>query len=259
MGEFVNLEVVDGVGVIRLDRPPMNALSRQVVQELIEVGLQAGTSDEVRAAVIWGGESIFAAGADITEFTEADSAGILHYGKYLQDAFSALASLPVVTIAAINGFALGGGCELAMTADFRFAAEDSRLGQPEILLGIIPGAGGTQRLPRLVGTSKAKEIIYTGKFVSAQDALDMGLVDRVYPPAEVFDKAVEAAKRYAKGPLVALRAAKTAIDRGIESDIEGGLAIERAAFAALFATEDRKIGVESFLDKGPGKAEFVGR
>lgn len=259
MGEFVNLEVSDGVGVIRLDRPPMNALSRQLVEELAQAAIEAGISEKVGAVVIWGGESIFAAGADVKEFTEADSAAIFHYGQFLQGTFTALAEIPKVTIAAINGYALGGGCELAMTADFRFAAEDAQLGQPEILLGIIPGAGGTQRLPRLVGPAKAKELIYTGKFLSAQDALEIGLVDRVYPAAEVFEKAVGAARRYAKGPLVALKAAKLAIDRGLQTDINTGLAIERASFAALFATEDRKIGVQSFFEKGPGKAEFVGR
>lgn len=259
MGEFVRLEVSDGVGVIRLERPPMNALSRQLVQELSEVALEAGISEEVKSVVIWGGPAIFAAGADIGEFQERTAGGIFHYGKYLQEAFTLIAKMPKVVIAAINGYALGGGCELALTADFRFAAEDTQLGQPEILLGIIPGAGGTQRLPRLVGASRAKEIIYTGKFLKADEALQIGLVDRVFPAAEVFDKAVERAQRYAKGPLVALKAAKLAIDRGLETDIDTGLDIERASFATLFATEDREIGVKSFFEKGPGKADFVGR
>lgn len=259
MGEFVNLEISDGVGVIRLDRPPMNALSRQVVGEIAEVTRQANADPEVKAVVVWGGEKIFAAGADISEFTSAGSVGLFHYGKILQDAFSGIAELPKVTIAAINGFALGGGCELAMTCDFRFAGDDARLGQPEILLGIIPGAGGTQRMPRLVGVAKAKELIYTGKMIDAEEAQRIGLVDRVYPAPEVFDKAVEAAGRYAKGPLVALKAAKHSIDRGLESDIHTGLAIEQASFATLFSTEDARIGVQSFFEKGPGKAEFVGR
>ena len=259
MGEFVRLEVEDSVGVIRLDRPPMNALSRQLVMELAEVTTEAGSSEEVKAVVIWGGETIFAAGADIKEFTASDPAGIFHYGKYLQDTFSMLAQLPQVTIAAVNGYALGGGCELALTADFRFAAEDAQLGQPEILLGLIPGAGGTQRLPRLVGRSRAKELIFTGKPVKAEEALSIGLVDRVFPASDVFEKAMAAAARYAKGPLVALKTAKLAIDRGLETDIDSGLAIERGAFATLFATEDCRIGVESFFENGPGKAEFVGK
>jgi enoyl-CoA hydratase/carnithine racemase len=259
MGEFVRLERRDAVGVIRLERPPMNALSRQVVQELAEATLEAAANDEVKAVVVWGGEKIFAAGADIGEFTAASSGGVFHSGKYLQDAFSAIAELPKVTIAAVNGYALGGGCELSMTCDFRFAGQGASFGQPEILLGIIPGAGGTQRLPRLVGVSKAKELIYTGKMIDAEEAQRIGLVDRVYPDGEVFEKAVEAAARYAKGPLVALKAAKLSIDRGLEVDIDTGLAVERASFATLFSTEDVRIGVQSFFEKGPGKAEFVGR
>ena len=259
MGEFVKLEVTEGVGIIRLERPPMNALSRQVVQELGAVAIEAGVSEEIKAIVLTGGDKIFAAGADISEFVASDAAGIFHYGKYLQDTFTALSEMPKVTIAAINGYALGGGCELAMTTDFRFAADDAQLGQPEILLGIIPGAGGTQRLPRLVGLSRAKELVYTGKIISSEEALRIGLVDRVFPAADVFDKAMSAAKKYAQGPLVALKAAKLSIDRGMQTDINTGLSIERASFAALFATDDRKIGVESFFEKGPGKADFVGK
>jgi enoyl-CoA hydratase len=259
MGEFVNLEVSDGVGVIRLNRPPMNALSRQVVQELGEAAIEAGLNDDVRSVVIWGGEQVFAAGADINEFKQASAGGVFGSGKFLQDVFNALAEIPKVTIAAVNGYALGGGCELSLTCDFRYAGEGAHFGQPEILLGIIPGAGGTQRLPRLIGASKAKELIFTGKMVDAARALAIGLADRVYPDEEVFDKAVEAAARYAKGPLVALKAAKVSIDRGLEVDINSGLAIERGSFATLFSTEDVKIGVASFFEKGPGKAEFVGR
>lgn len=259
MGEFVNLEISDKVGVIRLDRPKMNAISRQVVQELAAAALEAANSPDVGAVVVWGGPRIFAAGADIGEFNESSSAGVFHSGKYLQDAFNALAELPKVTIAAVNGYALGGGCELAMTCDFRFAAEDANLGQPEILLGIIPGAGGTQRLPRLIGPSRAKELIFSGRMVSSKEALEIGLVDQVHPADQVFDKAVEEAKKYARGPLVALKAAKLSIDRGLEVDIDTGLAIERASFSTLFSTEDVRIGVKSFFEKGPGKAEFVGR
>ncbi|HVE77020.1 MAG TPA: enoyl-CoA hydratase/isomerase family protein [Actinomycetota bacterium] len=258
MGEFVRLEREGAVGVIRLERPPMNALSGKLVQELDEATREVTASGDIKAVVIWGGEKIFAAGADIKEFTSFTPAGVFDYGKTLQDAFSALAAIPKVTIAAINGFALGGGCELAMTADFRYAAEDAQLGQPEILLGIIPGAGGTQRLPRLVGRSRAKELIFTGRMIKSQEALEIGLVDRVYPAPEVFAKAVEAAQRFAAGPLVALKAAKLAIDRGLESDIDTGMAIERGAFATLFATKDAEQGVKSFIEKGPGKAEFKG-
>lgn len=257
MGEFVKLEASNGVGVIRLERPPMNAISRQVVVEITEIANEIGPSEEVKAVVIWGGEKIFAAGADIKEFTSQTAGGIFRYGQFLQRAFALLADLPQVTIAAVNGYALGGGCELAMTADFRFAAEDAVLGQPEIKLGIIPGAGGTQRMPRLVGSSRAKDIIFSGRFVKADEALAIGLVDQVHPPGQVFEKAMEAAQQYAKGPLVALKAAKLAIDRGLEVDIDSGMAIERAAFATLFATEDREIGVKAFIEKQEPK--FVGR
>jgi len=257
MGEFVNLEVTDGVGVLRLNRPPMNALSRQVVTEITEAAQQIATSEEVRALVIWGGEKIFAAGADIKEFTAQTAGGMLRYGQFLQRAFVMLAELPQVTIAAVNGYALGGGCELAMTADFRFAAEDAVFGQPEIKLGIIPGAGGTQRLPRLVGLSRAKDIIFSGRFVKADEALSIGLADQVHPGGEVFDRAMEAARGFAAGPLVALKAAKMTIDRGSDVDIDTGLTIERAVFATLFATEDREIGVKAFIEKQEPK--FTGR
>jgi enoyl-CoA hydratase/carnithine racemase len=176
-----------------------------------------------------------------------------------QDVFSRLENLPKVTIAAINGYALGGGCELTLACDFRVCAEDSRLGQPEILLGVIPGAGGTQRLPRLVGAGRAKDIIYSGRMVNADEALSIGLVNEVAPAAEVYSRAVALAERYAKGPAVALMAAKQAIQNGMQVDMANGLLIERQAFAGLFASEDQKIGMQSFIEKGPGKAEFVGR
>jgi enoyl-CoA hydratase/carnithine racemase len=259
MGEFVQLEVSDGVGVILVNRPPVNALSQQLVLELSEVANQAALDEQVRAVVLWGGEKIFSAGADIKELAASSPAGIFHYSKVLQDVFNAIAELPKVTIAAVNGHALGGGCELALTCDFRFAGEGLQIGQSEILLGIIPGAGGTQRLPRLVGRNKAKELIFTGRSVGAEEALRIGLVDQVHPPDRLRDEAVKEAGRYAKGPYVALKAAKLAIDRGLDAGIESGLAIERASFATLFATEDAKIGFQSFLEKRVGTAEFVGR
>jgi enoyl-CoA hydratase/carnithine racemase len=162
-------------------------------------------------------------------------------------------------VAAVTGFALGGGCELALCADFRVCAEDAKLGQPEILLGVIPGAGGTQRLPRLVGPAKAKDIIFSGRFVGAEEALRIGLVDRVVAAADVYAEARAMAARFVGGPSYALRAAKEAIDRGLECDLDGGLEIERLQFTGLFATEDRRIGMTSFVDEGPGKASFEGR
>jgi enoyl-CoA hydratase/carnithine racemase len=177
----------------------------------------------------------------------------------LQSAFTAVARIPKPVVAAITGYALGGGCELALCADVRFAADNAVLGQPEILLGIIPGAGGTQRLTRLVGPSKAKDLIFTGRFVKADEALAIGLVDRVVAPEAVYDEALAWAKQFAGAATFALRAAKETIDRGLETDLETGLEIERQQFAALFATEDRVIGMRSFVESGPGKAEFVGR
>jgi enoyl-CoA hydratase len=162
-------------------------------------------------------------------------------------------------IAAVTGYALGGGCEVALTADFRFAAEDAKFGQPEILLGIIPGAGGTQRLPRLVGPSKAKEMIYSGRFYGAAECKAMGLVDEVHPAAEVYERACAAAAGYAKGPGLALRAAKQVIDGGLEAGIDAGLLLERQAFYSLFATDDTAEGMASFVAHGPGKATFRNR
>ncbi|MFF0342198.1 enoyl-CoA hydratase/isomerase family protein [Kribbella sp. NPDC004875] len=258
MGEFVNLTVSDGVGTIRLDRPKMNALNVQVQEEIRAAALEATANDDVRAVVIYGGERVFAAGADIKEMADMSYADMAKRSGPLQSSLSAVAAIPKPTVAAITGYALGGGCELALCADYRIAADDAKLGQPEILLGIIPGAGGTQRLSRLVGPSKAKDLIYSGRFVEAEESLRIGLVDKVVPAAEVYDAAVAWASQFAKGAAMALRAAKEAIDSGLGVDLATGLEIERAQFAALFATEDRTIGMKSFVENGPGKAEFKG-
>ncbi|HWL64582.1 MAG TPA: enoyl-CoA hydratase-related protein [Actinomycetota bacterium] len=259
MGEFVNLEVADGVGTIRLSRGKLNPINAQVVQEINEAIEAAETDDNVRAVVVWGGENVFAAGADINEMEDRDTISMFRYISGLQDVFTRLEHLPVVTIAAINGFALGGGCELALACDLRICAEDSQLGQPEILLGIIPGAGGTQRLPRLIGVGRAKDLIYSGRFVKADEALTMGLVNKVVSAADVYSTAVKWAQRYASGPTVALLAAKQVIQNGIDTDMATGQLLERQAFAALFSSEDQKIGMKSFIEEGPGKAKFVGR
>jgi enoyl-CoA hydratase/carnithine racemase len=259
MGEFVRLEVDDGVGTIRLDRPPMNAINEQVTRELAEVAEEATGREDVGACVFWGGEKVFAAGADVKMMVDMTPADIRPVIQHLQEVFNAVEDLPVVTIAAITGFALGGGCELAMCADFRFAAEDARIGQPEILLGIIPGAGGTQRLPRLVGPARAKDIIYSGRQLGAEEALAIGLVDRVVAPEKVYQEALEEAHRYARGPRVALRAAKVAVNWGARADLRTGVALEREVFSDLFSTEDQKEGMRSFVEEGPGKAAFKGR
>ncbi len=260
MAEFVNLHVSDdGVGTIRLDRPPVNALNAQVSRELAGAVVEAGQDERVRSVIVWGGEKVFAAGADVKEMRELDAVKMYAYITEFQDVFTRLQRLPKITIAAIEGYALGGGCELALACDFRICADDSKLGQPEILLGVIPGAGGTQRLPRLVGPAKAKDMVFTGRTVRSQEALDIGLVDQVAPSGEVRVAAQKLGRRYAAGPSVALRSAKQAIDQGLEVDLDSGLSIERQAFAALFATEDQEAGMRSFVEHGPGKAEFQGR
>ncbi|MGW9453058.1 enoyl-CoA hydratase/isomerase family protein [Streptomyces sp. NPDC055632] len=252
----VNLEVAEGVGTIRLDRPPMNALDVATQDRLRELAQEATDRDDVRAVVLYGGEKVFAAGADIKEMQVMDHVAMVKRSRALQDAFTAVARIPKPVVAAITGYALGGGCELALCADYRIAADNAKLGQPEILLGLIPGAGGTQRLSRLVGPSRAKDLIFTGRMVKADEALSLGLVDRVVPAAEVYEQAHAWAAKLAQGPAVALRAAKEAVDQGLETDIDTGLAIERTWFAALFATEDRERGMRSFVEEGPGKAKF---
>ncbi|WP_110204945.1 enoyl-CoA hydratase/isomerase family protein [Nocardioides daejeonensis] len=259
MGEFVKFEVADGVATIRLDRPKMNALSRAVQEELRAAAKEATQRDDVKAVVLYGGERVFAAGADVKEMATMSHTDMVKESGDLQSAFTAIAQIPKPVVAAVTGYALGGGCELALCADVRFAADNATFGQPEILLGIIPGAGGTQRLSRLVGPSKAKDLIFTGRFVKADEALRIGLADQLFPADEVYDRAVEWARQFANAATYALRAAKESVDRGLEVDLVTGLEIERQQFAALFATEDRSIGMESFVESGPGKAQFVGR
>ena len=259
MGEFVRLEVEDGVGTIRIDRPKMNALDVQTQEEIRAAAAEATDRDDVKAVVVYGGERVFAAGADIKEMAAMSHTDMVKRSGGLQSAFTAVARIPKPVVAAVTGYALGGGCELALCADLRIAADDATLGQPEILLGIIPGAGGTQRLTRLVGPSRAKELIFSGRFVKAEEALAIGLVDRLVPAASVYEEAVAWARQFTGAASYALRAAKEAIDHGLEVDLDTGLEIERQQFASLFATEDRTIGMASFLESGPGKADFVGR
>ncbi len=259
MGELVRLEVTDGVGTVRLDRPKMNAISVQLQDELIEVAREATDRDDVKAVVVYGGERVFAAGNDVKEMADMSHVDMVKRSRTLQDAVTAVAAIPKPVVAAVTGYALGGGCELALAADVRFAADDAVLGQPEVLLGIIPGAGGTQRLARLVGPSRAKDIIFTGRFVKADEALAIGMVDRVVPAAEVYAQAVTWAQQFVGAATYAVRAAKESIDAGLEVDLASGLEIERQQFAALFATHDRESGMRSFVEQGPGKAVFEGR
>jgi enoyl-CoA hydratase/carnithine racemase len=259
MADFVRVEADAAIATIRLDRPPMNALNGKVQDEIAAAAAQVSDDPAVRAVVLYGGEKVFAAGADIKEMAEASYADMAADSRRLQDAFTAVARIPKPVVAAITGYALGGGLELALCADFRVAGEGARVGQPEILLGVIPGAGGTQRLPRLIGPARAKDIVFTGRFVAAGEALAIGLVDRVVPDAEVYQAATLLVARYAAGPALALRAAKQAIDTGLEVDLATGLEIERLQFAGLFATQDQRTGMRSFIDNGPGKATFAGR
>jgi enoyl-CoA hydratase/carnithine racemase len=258
MGEFVTLETDGGIGTIRLNRPPVNALNDQVTAELAEAA-RAAAADEIRAVVIYGGEKVFAGGADITAMAEAGYAEMAGRSARLHEAMALIAGLGKPVVAAITGYALGGGLEVALAADFRVAGERARVGQPEILLGVIPGAGGTQRLPRLVGPARAKDIVFSGRMLKAAEAHAIGLVDRVAPDDSVYQAALDMVKQYAAGPALALRAAKQAIDHGLGVDLATGLEIERVQFAALFSTEDQRAGMRSFLDNGPGKATFTGR
>jgi enoyl-CoA hydratase/carnithine racemase len=259
MGELVRVERDEAIATIRLDRPPVNALNAQVQDELAAAAAQVGADHAIRAVVVYGGGKVFAAGADIKEMADASYVRVAEDSRRLQAAFTAVAKIPKPVVAAVSGYALGGGLELALCADFRVAGEGARLGQPEMLLGVIPGAGGTQRLPRLIGPARAKDIIYTGRFVPAAEAREIGLVDKVVPDADVYQAARDLVARYATGPALALRAAKQAIDDGLDADLGTGLEIERLHFAGLFATEDQRAGMRSFIENGPGKATFTGR
>ncbi|WP_072811415.1 enoyl-CoA hydratase-related protein [Rhodococcus zopfii] len=258
MAEFVTLEVSDGIGTIRLDRPPMNALNRQVQEEIRAAAREATVREDVKAVIVYGGEKVFAAGADIKELAETSFVQMSEIIADLQSAIGSIADIPKPTVAAITGYALGGGLELALGADRRVIGDNVKVGTPEILLGIIPGGGGTQRLARLVGPSKAKDIVFTGRFVGPDEALEIGLVDEVVAPDEVYNAARTWASQFTGAASRALAAAKAAIDQGLDTDLGTGLKIEQHVFASLFATADRTIGMESFMANGPGKAVFTG-
>ncbi len=258
MGELVRLETANGIGTIRLDRPPMNALNGQVQEELAAAAAQATADDAVRAVVVYGGEKVFAAGADIKQMLQASHTDMVERTVTISTVIGSLARIPKPVVAAINGYALGGGCELALACDWRIAAHDAKLGQPEILLGVIPGAGGTQRLTRLIGPARAKDLVMTGRIVDAAEALAIGLVDKVVPAGEsVYDAAVAMVSRFVDGPAVALRAAKEAIDEGQDLELDRALELENRLFADLFATQDRTEGMTAFVEKR--KPNFTGR
>lgn len=246
--ELVEYSVSDDVAVITLNRPPVNALNSVLIAD-IEAAVGLAEDPSVRAVIITGAPH-FAAGADITGFQKTfESGGSERQASGLSEAIARLANLEKPTIAAVNGFALGGGLELAMGADFRYLAESARVGQPEILLGIIPGAGGTQRLARLVGPQKCKELCMTGRHVKADEALAIGIADKVAPDDELADLAMEDALAFAKGPTQAYSAVKRSVSRGFDRSLDEGLAIEAEQFTRAFASQDARIGVAAFLAK----------
>jgi len=259
MSGLVRLEVEGGIGTIVVARPPMNALNFEIQDGLHAAAVEATERRDVSAVVVYGGEKVFAAGADVKQMQPMSYTDMVDRSVALQAAFTAIARIPKPTVAAITGYALGAGCELTLACDFRVAADNARLGQPEVLLGLIPGAGGTQRLSRLIGPARAKDMIFTGRFVSAQEALSIGLVDEVVAPDEVYPAARRRLERYVGGPAYAIRAAKEAIDRGLEVDLDTGLEIERMQFAGVFATQDRDIGMRHFVAHAEGTAAFEGR
>jgi len=257
MPDLVHLERRDdGVAVITLDNPKVNALSSALLHQLRDAA-RAVTDDPPRSVLVTGGPKVFAAGADISEFGGPDEAATV--GTAFLEALEAVAAIPRATIAAVGGYALGGGCELALACDLRIASERARFGQPEILLGIIPGGSGTQRLARLVGPARAKDMIFSGRQVGAEEAERIGLVDRVVPVDDFEQAALDWAAELAAGPGAVVGLAKQAIDRGLDLDLADGLRLEQDLFVDSFRTEDSQIGVASFREHGPGKAAFTGR
>jgi len=246
----------DGVAVITLNNGKVNALSLELVAELHAVADELAT-DPPGAVVVTGGDRLLAAGADISQFGGPDEAAV--FGAKIHGALDAIAAIPRFVIAAVSGYALGGGCELALACDYRIASTRAVFGQPEILLGIVPGGGGTQRLPRTIGPGRAKEMCITGRQVKAEEALRIGLADEVVDPEELHDRALALASEVAKGALVAQSICKRLIDDGMSTSLEDGLALECDGFVEVFGTDDAIIGVSSFLKNGPGKAEFTGQ
>jgi enoyl-CoA hydratase/carnithine racemase len=246
------------LGVLRVDRPPVNAFDQRMWDLLEAVTASLHGDTLYRAVVITGGPRHFAAGADVRGLLDLAPEQFDQRNRVLQRAFQSLATAPQVTIAAVSGYALGGGCELALAADFRFAGRSAVFGLPEITLGIMPGSGGTQRLPRIVGPARAKDLILTGRMVAADEALAIGLADRVVDDADVLAAAIAEGLGYARGPL-ALRHAKRAVDAALDLPVESGLALEADLIARCFASEDGQRGLRSFVDDGPRKATFLGR
>ena len=252
----IRLDADGPVTTIRLDHPPMNAFDSEQRDELATAVRRLADTRDVRAVVLYGGERLFAAGADIKALAALKSDEARAWNRALQRTFDEVARLPMPVVAAITGYALGGGLELALCADYRVAADDVVLGQPEVQLGLMPGSGGTQRLVRLIGPSRAKNLLMTGRRVRADEALRLGLVDEVVPTGSAYDAALDYARRLAEGPAAALEAIKVAVDYGADISVSAGLALERSLFAEVFGTPDAATGIQSFLEHGPGHARF---
>ena len=249
----VLLEKKEHIAVATINRPKaLNALNSEVLSDLNELVDIVAADQDIYALVITGsGEKAFVAGADIGEMSTLTKEGGEAFGKHGNDVFRRIETLPIPTIAAVNGFALGGGCELALSCDIILASEKAKFGQPEVGLGITPGFSGTQRLPRRVGVAKAKELIFSGRMIKADEAKEIGLVNAVYAPEALMDGALEMAKSFTKNAPIAVKYAKACIDRGMQMDIDGGIAVENELFAMCFATADQKEGMGAFLEKRP--------
>ena len=247
---FVTLEQKGPVGIITMNRPDaLNALNEQVLRDLDAVLDQVEEREDILVAIVTGAGRSFVAGADIGQMSTLTSVEAKKFGAYGNGVFLKLETLTKPTIAAVNGFALGGGCELSMACDIRLASEKAKFGQPEVGLGITPGFGGTQRLARIVGISNAMELILTAKTINAAQAQELGLVSHVYPPEELMDKAMELAQAIAANAQVAVRQSKAAIRRGLQTDMYTGAAYEAEAFGLCFATEDQKDAMTAFVNK----------
>lgn len=256
--ETIIVEIEEGIATITLNRPEvLNALNNIVFNELADAASKLGTDNAVRAVIITGGDKVFAAGADINQMASASAVDVTTGESPSRRAFNLIENMPKPVIAAISGYALGGGCELTLVADVRIAADNAQFGLPEIKLGILPGGGGTQRLPRLIGSGRAKELIFSGDFIKAEEALRIGLVNKVVPIDQLIIEAKKMAKKFATRGAVALYLAKSCVNEGLKMDLEAGLQYEHKCFGLLFATEDQKEGMKAFIEKRSPK--FQGR